>query len=164
MLTAVEDVDPVLAVDAHRCHVAEFPAVGQLGPVLDHAIAMLAAAQDHRHCFLLWPRSSDKGCCWCVKLRCLLGCHGAIIAAEIFSAVMSVGKLVLAQGTTGNTEASTTRRLCTPLTRPWVSTTDLGSSGRPMRQEQEACHTPIAALRTNASSASSSVITWRGSK
>ena len=67
---------------------------------------------------------------------------------------------MLAQGTIGKIEASTTRRPCTPLTRPWVSTTDIGSSARPMRQVQEACQTPIAALLTNASSASSSVITW----
>src|SRR5688500_11113051 len=91
----------------------------------------------------------------------LIGPHYdvAVIAAEIFSADISVGKLVLAHGTTGKIEASTTRRPCTPLTRPWVSTTDIGSSGRPMRQVQEACHTPIAALRTKASSASSSFIT-----
>ena len=81
-------------------------------------------------------------------------------ASAIFSAVIKVGKFVLAQGTTGNTEASTTRRPCTPLTRPWVSTTAIGSSARPMRQVQEACQTPIADLRTKASSASSSVITW----
>ena len=46
MLAAVEDVDAVLAVDGDRRDVAELPAVGQLGPVLDHAITMLAAAQD----------------------------------------------------------------------------------------------------------------------
>jgi hypothetical protein len=58
MLPAVEDIDTVLAVDGHRRDVAKFPAVGQLGPVLDRAIAMLAAAQHHRHCFLLW--SADR--------------------------------------------------------------------------------------------------------
>jgi hypothetical protein len=31
--------------------------------------------------------------------------------------------LVLAHGSTGKIEASTTRRPCTPLTRPWVSMT-----------------------------------------
>jgi hypothetical protein len=40
------------------------------------------------------------------------------IAAAIFSADIRVGKLVLAQGTTGKIEASTTRRPWTPLTRP----------------------------------------------
>src|SRR5215475_624235 len=69
-----------------------------------------------------------------------------IIASAIFSAVISVGKLVLAQGTTGKIEASTTRRPCTPLTRPSVSTTVIGSSVLPMRHEHEACQTPIAAL------------------
>src|SRR5690349_14798493 len=58
MLAAVEDIDVVLAVDGHRRYVAKFPAVGQLGPVLDHAIAMLTAAQHHRHCFLPW--SADR--------------------------------------------------------------------------------------------------------
>src|SRR5215471_9982287 len=81
------------------------------------------------------------------------------IASAIFSAVMSTGKLVLAHGTTGKIEASTTRKPCTPLTRPWVSTTAIGSSSRPMRHEHEACQTPIVAFRTKASSASSSFIT-----
>src|ERR1700761_842541 len=77
----------------------------------------------------------------------------------IASALIRVGKLVLAQGTTGKIEASTTRRPWMPLTRPCVSTTDIGSSSRPIRHEHEACHTPIVALRTKASSASSSFIT-----
>src|SRR5207237_1362836 len=72
---------------------------------------------------------------------------------------MRTGKLVLAHGTTGKIEASITRSPCTPLTRPCVSTTAIGSSARPIRHEQEACHTPIAALRTKASSASSSLMT-----
>ena len=78
---------------------------------------------------------------------------------RIFSADISTGKLVLAHGTTGKIEASTTRRPWTPLTRPWLSTTAIGSSARPMRHEHEACHTPMVALRTKASSASSSFIT-----
>src|SRR3979411_3040425 len=61
------------------------------------------------------------------------------MAAAIFSAAIRVGKLVLAHGTTGKIEASTTRKPCTPLTRPCVSTTAIGSSGRPLRQEHEAC-------------------------
>ena len=40
------------------------------------------------------------------------------IAAAIFSADISTGKLVLAHGTTGKIEASTTRRPWTALTRP----------------------------------------------
>ena len=40
------------------------------------------------------------------------------IMSLIFSAVISVGKLVLAQGTAGNSEASTTRSPATPRTRP----------------------------------------------
>jgi hypothetical protein len=42
----------------------------------------------------------------------------ASIASAIFSAVIRVGKLVLAHGTAGNSEASTTRRPLTPRTRP----------------------------------------------
>ena len=42
----------------------------------------------------------------------------ASIASAIFSAVIRVGKLVLAQGTAGKSEASTTRRPLTPRTRP----------------------------------------------
>ena len=47
MLAAIEDIDVVLAVDGHGGDVAELPAVGQLGPVLDHAITMLAASKDY---------------------------------------------------------------------------------------------------------------------
>src|SRR5262245_30648916 len=49
VLAAIEDIDLILAVDADGGNVLEAPAVGQLAPVLYHAIAMLAAAQDHRH-------------------------------------------------------------------------------------------------------------------
>ena len=52
MLAAIEDVDVVLAVDRDRADVGQIPAVGQLRPVLDHAIAMLARAQNDRHAFL----------------------------------------------------------------------------------------------------------------
>ena len=44
VLAAIEDVDAVLAVDGDRGDVREIPAVGQLRPVLHHAIAMLARA------------------------------------------------------------------------------------------------------------------------
>jgi len=40
------------------------------------------------------------------------------IMSLIFSAVIRVGKLVLAQGTQGNSEASTTLSPVTPRTRP----------------------------------------------
>jgi hypothetical protein len=49
MLAAIEDVDAVLAVDRNRGGVGELPAVGQLCPVLHHAIAMLAGAEDVLH-------------------------------------------------------------------------------------------------------------------
>ena len=55
-----------------------------------------------------WPRTSWRGCPE----------PHANIASLIFSAVIRVGKLVLAQGTAGNSEASTTRRPETPRTRP----------------------------------------------
>ena len=60
VLAAVEDVDLVLAVDGDGGDVLEGPAVGQLGPVLHHAIAMLAAAQYDRHCNL---RCCHPGAC-----------------------------------------------------------------------------------------------------
>jgi len=47
---------------------------------------------------------------------------------------MMVGRLVFARGTLGMTEASTTRKLLTPLTRQFWSTTAAGSSGRPIMQ------------------------------
>ncbi len=60
VLAAVEDVDAVLAVDGDGADVHELPAVGQLGPVLNHAIAMLATAQHGRH----WgPPSCHPGAC-----------------------------------------------------------------------------------------------------
>ena len=81
------------------------------------------------------------------------------MASAIFSAAIRVGKLVLAQGTSGKIEASTTRRPLTPRTRPSGSVTAIGSPSAPMRQLQEACHTPMVALRTKSSSASSSAMT-----
>ena len=48
VLAAIEHVDAVLAVDRDRADVGQIPAVGQLRPVFDHAIAMLARAQN-RH-------------------------------------------------------------------------------------------------------------------
>src|SRR5579872_1626619 len=76
----------------------------------------------------------------------------ARIASDTFSAVISTGKFVLAHGTTGKIEASVTRNPVTPRTRPTLSVTAIGSSAAPMRQEQEACHTPTEAFRTKASS------------
>ena len=49
VLAAVEHVDAVLAVHRDRGDVLELPALGQLRPVLHHAVAVLAAAQDRRH-------------------------------------------------------------------------------------------------------------------
>src|SRR6516225_10494947 len=67
------------------------------------------------------------------KAHCLVsyakgGYAAASIASAIFSAVIKVGKLVLAPGTTGNSDASTTRKPPTPRTRPWLSVTAIGSS------------------------------------
>jgi len=76
-----------------------------------------------------------------------------MIASAIFSAIITVGMLVLAVGSVGINEASTTRRLPMPITRPPVSTTDSGSSSRPMRQVPDACHSPTTFLRTCSSSA-----------
>jgi hypothetical protein len=57
MFAAIEDVDAILAVHADAAHVLEIPARRELRPVLDHAIAMLAASQDHRHAVLLYQTS-----------------------------------------------------------------------------------------------------------
>src|SRR5437879_1407891 len=46
MGAAVEDVDAIAAVDRQRGNVSELPAVGQLRPVIDDAVAMLARAEN----------------------------------------------------------------------------------------------------------------------
>src|SRR5882762_9963089 len=46
---AIEDVDAVLAVDRDRGDIAEVPTLRQLRPVLHHAVAMLARAENGRH-------------------------------------------------------------------------------------------------------------------
>src|SRR6266849_6763093 len=51
MGAAIEDVDTVLAVDRDRGDIAEIPAVRQLRPILHHAVAMLARAENGRHVF-----------------------------------------------------------------------------------------------------------------
>jgi hypothetical protein len=53
VLAAVEAVDAVLGIDRDRGHVLEFPALGQLGPVLDDAVAVFAASQDRSHAVFL---------------------------------------------------------------------------------------------------------------
>ena len=67
------------------------------------------------------------------------------MSSAIFSATIMVGKLVLAQGTTGKIEASTTRK-SVHATHP---ARGIGHRHRivaaPMRQEQEQCQTPTAA-------------------
>src|SRR5690606_35724305 len=54
------------------------------------------------------------------------------IRSEARSAIMIVGALVLPPINEGITDASITRRPCTPLTRNWLSTTQVSSL--PMRQ------------------------------
>ncbi len=49
VLAAIEHIDPILAVDRDRGDVAQVPSVGELGPVLDHPIAMFARTQNGRH-------------------------------------------------------------------------------------------------------------------
>ena|ERR1051326_871553 len=63
----------------------------------------------------------------------------ARIRAAICSAIMTVVIWVLARGTSGMIDASTTRRPSTPITRPSESTTDRGSSTGPIRQVPTAC-------------------------
>ena len=78
------------------------------------------------------------------------------IAAEIFSATMMVGMLVLARGTVGMIEASTTRSPSKPRTRPAVSTTASGSFAAPIRQVPATWNMPATFWRMCSASASSS--------
>ena len=66
MGAAVEEVDAVLAVDRDGGDVGELPAVRQLRPVLHHAVAMLARAENGWHVLFL-PVSSlvIPGCATC---------------------------------------------------------------------------------------------------
>ena len=51
VLTAIEDIDTVLAVDRNRCDIGELPAVRQLRPVFHHAVAVFTRAENDRHLF-----------------------------------------------------------------------------------------------------------------
>ena len=57
------------------------------------------------------------------------------ILSAIFSAIMMVGAFRLPVTISGMIDASTTRRPCTPCTRPWPSTTAISSS--PILQEHD---------------------------
>jgi 4-amino-4-deoxy-L-arabinose transferase-like glycosyltransferase len=81
---------------------------------------------------------------------------GAAIAAEIFSATMMVGMLVLARGTVGISDASTTRRPSMPCTRPAGSTTASRSSAGPIRQVPATWNMPATFCRICSASPSSS--------
>src|SRR6202163_401880 len=48
---AIEGVDAVLAVNRDGRDIGEIPAVGELGPVFHHTVAMLARAENGRHVF-----------------------------------------------------------------------------------------------------------------
>jgi hypothetical protein len=49
MRAAMEQVDAIARVYTDARHVAEHPAVGQLGPILDDPVGELAAADDYTH-------------------------------------------------------------------------------------------------------------------
>ena len=61
-----------------------------------------------------------------------------IITSAAFSAMMKIGAWMKLPGIFGNTDASTTRRFCTPLTWRFVSSTAIGSSSAPIGQVHEA--------------------------
>ena len=69
---------------------------------------------------------------WPATTRAQLAASLAIQCAA-FSAIISVGLLVLPLVMVGITPASTTRKPATPRTRKRLSTTARGSSSRPMR-------------------------------
>jgi hypothetical protein len=46
---AIEDIDAVFAVDRDRGDVGEVPALRQLRPILHHAVAVFARAENGRH-------------------------------------------------------------------------------------------------------------------
>jgi hypothetical protein len=48
VLTAVEDIDVVVAIDANPANLLERPAVGQFCPVGNDAVLELAGSDDHR--------------------------------------------------------------------------------------------------------------------
>src|SRR5690606_5477924 len=77
----------------------------------------------------------------------------ALTWSAIFSAIMIVGRFVLAQGMDGMTDASQTRSPPTPWTRPDGSVTAIGSSEAPIRQVPLGCQTPATAPSTKRSSA-----------
>src|SRR6266403_2121456 len=70
MGAAVEDIDAVLAVDRDRGDVAEAPAHRQLGPVLHHAVTMLARAENGWHVWILLSSFSPCGRRWRGRSPC----------------------------------------------------------------------------------------------
>ena len=70
MGAAVEDVDAVLAVDRDGGDVGQAPAIRQLGPVLHHAVAMLAGAENGRHVF---SPDATAGCSSAFPVECRRG-------------------------------------------------------------------------------------------
>ena len=61
-----------------------------------------------------------------------LGAGRPVIISDAFSAIMRTAALVLADGIVGIIEASTTRKLSTPWTRSWLSTTAWESEEGPI--------------------------------
>ncbi|MCY1240805.1 hypothetical protein D9M72_536700 [compost metagenome] len=64
---------------------------------------------------------------------------------------MMVGAFRLPVTILGMIEASTTRRPDSPCTRPWLSTTAIGSEASPILQVQDGCSAVSACSRTKAS-------------
>jgi hypothetical protein len=95
------------------------PAQPQVRPEFDDRRPRPLLAKDRIGHGLVKPDEQHSSLCRNQETAApVLANHQASIMSAIFSAVIKVGKLVSAQGNTGNSEASTTRNPVTPRTRP----------------------------------------------
>src|SRR5882757_2032176 len=142
---AIEQIDSVFAVDRDRSDVGQVPAVGKLGPVLDHTIAMLARAKNDRHAFppnirsgdCFRPHAGGRGgfVAWQPAEGRVAGCYSTARGLEVAGAV-SIGLSAEAPSgiSTPNDPASFLPRsqttICTPISSTDRKSTRLNSQSR----------------------------------